>query len=174
MTKGSASAFQGVWKSQEHLLRILHFSSFITSGLTSPGQDLYWFTDEDSCVSNERQHYAFVNAFGNVSSHYLSHNLGHLRVGTTKSDTGKRDVEDLVAIADLTAGTLCEVLNTYCRENKKLSVGLITKPPQVKDKAEKIMAWLAGDSFPLKRLSIAVERIGDDSKLRFQKIDFHS
>jgi hypothetical protein len=41
-----------IWKPnvQEKLLRVIHFSSFLLSGLSSPGQDVLWIIDEDSKI----------------------------------------------------------------------------------------------------------------------------
>lgn len=85
----------------ERLLRAVHFVSFFIAGLSEPDQDVLWLTDDDAIAQNEKRLRQLVNVFGRVASHYLSHDLGHIRIGTTQSDTGRRDVEDLAAIPDL-------------------------------------------------------------------------
>ena len=114
----------------EKLLRVVHIASLFVAGLSRPYQDLLWITDEDAIVADERRLREFVDIFSKVCSHYLKHNLRHIRIGTTKSDTGKRDVEDLVAIADLVAGALSRLLTEYHKIGMVLTVGLITPAPQ--------------------------------------------
>jgi len=87
----------------ERALRIVHLASFLVAGLSRADQDLMWITDEDDVCANETQHRALVTLFANISSHYLPHGMRNMRLGTTRSDTGARDVEDLVSIADLAA-----------------------------------------------------------------------
>jgi hypothetical protein len=108
------------WKSQsiERLMRTIHVASLLTRGLSAEGQDLWWFTDEDEIAANEERLRLMVNLFAVVSSHCLSHNMRHMRIGTTKSDTGRRDIEDYVAICDLASGTVQDCL---AREGMKVA-----------------------------------------------------
>jgi hypothetical protein len=96
----------------ERLFRILHFNSLLIAGLTYPGQHVLWITDQDDVVANETKHRQAIDAFSRTIGRYLEHDLGHVRVGTTASDSGTRDVEDFVAIADFAAGAICEILRT--------------------------------------------------------------
>lgn len=94
----------------ERSLRAVHFVSFFLAGLSAPGQDVLWITDEDDIVANEVRLRQLVNMFAKISGHCLTHDLRHLRIGTSRLDTGRRDIEDLLAIADLAAGSLQEVV----------------------------------------------------------------
>lgn len=100
----------------ERALCACNFVSLLLAGLSRSGQHVLWITDADDMVANELRHRQFVHLFGAVSSSYLDHDLGHLRIGTTASDTGKRDVEDFVSIADLAAGAVCDTLNAFGQE----------------------------------------------------------
>jgi hypothetical protein len=101
------SKFPG-WKPaiMERLLRVVHFISLFVSGLSRSSQDVLWITDEDAIAPNERKHGELTRIFGQICSQYLAHDLGHIRVSTTASDTGKRDVENFVALPDFAAGAL--------------------------------------------------------------------
>lgn len=96
------------WKPrvQERLLRILHLSGFLTAGLSVAGQDLLWIIDKDEIASNVDQLTQLTKVFGQISSHYLEHDLRHIRCGTTGSDDGSLALEDLAAIPNLAAGAL--------------------------------------------------------------------
>jgi hypothetical protein len=96
---GAPSAEQAlldIWKPdvQEQLLRILHFSSFLLSGLSAPHQDVLWIIDEDAVAANAGQLTRLTGLFGQISSSYLAHDLGHLRCGTTRLDDGTISLED--------------------------------------------------------------------------------
>ena len=99
------------WKPsvRERLLRIMHFSAFLLSGLSSPGQDVLWIIDKDEVAANAKQLTQLTQVLARVSSNSIGHDLRHLRCGTTHSDDGSLSLEDLVAICDLGAGALCEV-----------------------------------------------------------------
>lgn len=68
----------------EKLLRIIHFISFFIAGLSRSKQNILWITDEDEIMSNEKTLKEAGTLFAHICSHYLSHNLGHFRWGTTR------------------------------------------------------------------------------------------
>lgn len=148
------------WKSQsiERLMRTIHIASLLTRGLSAEGQDLWWFTDEDEIAANEERLRLLVNLFAGVSSHCLSHNMRHMRIGTTKSDTGRRDIEDYVAICDLAAGTVQDCL---AREGMKVALqnpSLFIPRGRVQlAKVATIMDWLSDNAQPLKRLILVMD-----------------
>jgi hypothetical protein len=102
------------WKPnvQERLLRVLHLSAFLLSGLSVPGQDVLWIIDEDDIAANVTKLTDLTELFARALSSYSSHTLGHIRCGTTATaDDGGLALEDLTAIADLTTGALGELCN---------------------------------------------------------------
>lgn len=157
----------------EKLLRIVHFLSLFVAGLSRSGQDVLWITDEDDIVANIDRHQDLTTIFGQICSHYLKHNLRYLRVATTASDTGKRDVEDLVSIADLAADALCEVLNTYLRRGVAPTPELILPAPsQLDDKTLALMNWFSDCTQGLKRLVLSVDPIDDFTSLSVKHLTF--
>lgn len=159
----------------EKLLRICHFASFLLAGLSGEFQDVLWITDQDDIAANVEKHRELVSVFGRISSHYLPHTLGHLRIATTASDTGERDVEDFVAIADFAAGAICETLNTYHRLKIKPAPGVaLTVPPGIDPKALRLMNWLSDNRSPLKRLVLSFEPLVGSTRLRVRHYSFHS
>ncbi len=150
----------------EKLLRVVHFVGFFIAGLSAPNQDVLWITDEDDIVANEDRLREVVKLFANVSSHYLTHDLRHVRIGTTKSDSGTRDLEDLVSIPDFAAGALSELLTEYSR------IGIIPKsevgfppPKDLSKKARVVMNWFADHTQPLKRMVYLVEEEKESKRL---------
>jgi hypothetical protein len=86
------------------MLRVVHIVSFFLAGLSRAHQNVIWITDEDEIAANDNRMRELTNLFGNISSHYLPHSMGHFRCGTMKSDDGSRQLEDLASIPDLVAG----------------------------------------------------------------------
>ncbi|UZR28054.1 hypothetical protein [Methylococcus mesophilus] len=158
----------------EKLLRVCHFASFFLSGLSREYQDVLWITDQDDIAANVERHGELVSTFGRISSHYLPHTLGHLRIATTASDTGKRDVEDFVAIADLAAGAICETLNTYHRLGIPPAPGVTLPIPNGIDaKVLRLMNWFSDSRSSLKRLVLAFEPLAGSTRLRVRHYSFN-
>lgn len=158
----------------ERALRIIHLASFMLRGLSCEGQDLLWITDEDEVVANEARLRTFVNTFATVSSHYLAHPMGHVRIGTTRSDTGVRDVEDYVAVCDFVAGALQELLSSGELDIILRAPSLfVPRKPGVRNKATEVIDWFADNSQPLKRITFIVDEAPISGQLRATLVRFH-
>jgi hypothetical protein len=158
----------------ERALRVTHLASLFLRGLSMSGQDVLWITDEDDIVANDGRLRSFVEAFANVSSHYLPHDLRHLRIATTRSDTGRRNLEDITAVCDLTAGSLQDILKEDAFRALLNSPSLwIPRISSNKSKLTELMDWFSDNSQPLKRLTFAVDEVGEDRKLRVSPLRFH-
>lgn len=166
--------FEG-WKTApiERAMRAIHFASLLLRGLSCAGQDLWWFTDQDEIVANEQRLSSFVSLMANVSSHYLSHSLRHMRIGTTASDTGRRDIEDFVAIPDFAAGALQEVLNPcYARGLLDARSILVPTGQELVPKARRIVDWFADNTQLLRRLTFIIDE-PTEGKPRITSLRFH-
>jgi hypothetical protein len=164
------------WKetSFEKMLRVVHLVSFFVAGLSSAGQDVLWITDEDEIAANDDRLRELTNLFGNISSHYIPHNMGHFRCGTTKSDNGSRQLEDLASIPDLIAGALSEGVATLNRQGTMPSHSLfVFRPQNIKTKVVEIMNWFSTDLEPLKRLVYMIDPVENSSSLSIKRIRFH-
>jgi hypothetical protein len=155
----------------EKTLRIIHFVSFFSAGISSEGQDVLWFTDEDAIVANPERLELFTNIWGNVVSHYLRHNLRHLRCGTTKSDDGSNSIEDLAAIPDLAAGALCDLMPEIVTLSRSGIIAPLLRPS--KQKASVIGRWLSDGDQPLKRLNLVLSRRADSGGMTLTTFRFH-
>lgn len=168
------SAFS-IWRTNavERLLRICHLMSLFLSGLTRSGQNVLWITDQDDIAANEDRHRTWVRAFQTISSHYLEHALGHLRLATTASDTGSRQLEDLVAVADLSAGAVGHALDSYGFDGIQ-GGGLFVPPPtNASAKSRLVMDWFSDCRSRLRRLVLSIEPGSTAAKLRVRHIAFH-
>jgi hypothetical protein len=154
----------------ERALRVVHLVSFFLAGLTAPGQDVLWITDEDDIVANEARLRQLVSVFARISSHYLTHSLRHLRIGTSRSDTGRRDLEDLLAIADLSAGSLQEGVK---KQGVPTGEFWLPSPTDLPAKTRSILDWFADGTTLLKRLVYVLDETPDSGKLRITSMKFH-
>jgi hypothetical protein len=160
-------------KVEERLLRVCHIAALFIAGLSRPGQNIMWIGDQDEIAANELRLRQLTEASGRIMSGYLEHSLGHLRVGTTASDSGRREVEDFVAIADLAAGAMCEVLNAHRRAGVKFPPG--TFVPNQKGMASKVDAltgWFCHKGDPLKKIVLSFEPAGLPTKMIVRQYDF--
>jgi hypothetical protein len=146
----------------ERMLLVVHFLSVFLAGLSRQGQNVIWITDEDEIAANDARLLQLTNVMGNVCSHYLRHSLGHLRCGTTRSDTGILDIEDLVSIPDLAAGAMAELSSAYKNTGGFPSNGLtLPLPRALRWRARLVTDWLATRPAGLRRFVFAIER-GED------------
>lgn len=165
-----------LWKPhvQERLLRIVHLSAFLTSGLSANGQDLLWFVDEDEIASNVDQLTRLTEIYARVSSNYLEHDMRHVRCGTARSDDGTLILEDLIAIPDLSAGALCEIGTAMMAQGLFPRRGLVTPlPTGIAPKSRLIGSWLGSDFAPLRKFSYLIELDPYSPKWRLTHMRWH-
>lgn len=166
------SLFEWPTRTQERMLRVCHVMALVLAGLSRELQNVLWVTDEDEIAANVERHTLFTRVFGNIASHYLEHQLGHLRVATTASDTGRRDLEDFVAIADLAAGAICHNLNAYGATGLSSVPGLVVPPPPGSPpKVDKLLDWFSNDATPLRRLVLSVDAVPNSRKLKVRHLE---
>lgn len=159
----------------ERMLLIIHVISVLLGGLSAPGQNLLWITDEDDIAPNRDRLGQLTRIFATISSHYLPHDLGTVRIGTTNIDDSQLSLEDFVAIPDLVAGALAEVVARY-RALEHFPVGdwTLTPPPNLPDKARLVMDWFADLAQPLRRFVFVIDRGGGTSRpeIRMTRMTF--
>jgi len=150
------------WKDSEleNVLRLTHFVSCVMGGMSQPGQNVYWISDEDSSFANLLRHSDVANLLSTYSSHYVKHNLGESGVGTTSIDEGDRMEEDLAAVADLAAGALSEVLNRLAETcGGRIPTNLtIEHNKRFLAKADLISRWFWLGRSSLRRVAVLFEK----------------
>jgi hypothetical protein len=165
------------WKRpvRERLLRVLHLSAFLLSGLSSPDQNVLWVIDEDDIAANVEQLTQLTKLLAIVSSNSLIHSLSHLRCATTQSDDGTRSLEDLTAYCDLAAGSICEIATAMKSNHRFLQRDIISPLPSVLSwKTRVIASWLANSSSPLRRLTCLIDLKEGSAGMRAQILRWHA
>jgi hypothetical protein len=159
----------------ERLMRTVHLVSFFIAGLSTAGQNVIWLTDEDEIAANRQRLIGLSSIFTHILNHYLRHGLGESRCGTTESDIGSLQIEDLAAIPDLVAGALAETLTAYYQEGGVPSSTLLHLPPQnLSGKTRDIVRWLALESHNLKRLVYVIQGQAESTALILKRLRFQS
>jgi len=100
----------------EQTLRVAHLIGLLIGGLSRPGQNIYWISDEDQLFANMKRTQDLSTILGKITGLYVQHQLGELGLCTTSIDPGDRFEEEAAAIADLTAGGISEVVNTIATQ----------------------------------------------------------
>jgi hypothetical protein len=143
----------------ERLLRAVHLVSFFVAGLSAPGQDVFWYTDEDDIAPNDARLYDVCEVYKRVSGHYVAHMMRHFRFGTSRSEDGTRILEDLIAIPDFAAGCLAELTQLYAKAGLFPGNNMLVPPPEgLSYKSRLLLDWLAFSGSSLRRLVYAFEQ----------------
>lgn len=171
-----ALPLQGKWRDRqlERMMRITHLVSFLTGGLSRPGQHIYWISDQDDVFADKRKSTDSAQVVSRFTSHYVKHPLGELGVGTTAIDEGDRFEEDLAAIPDLVAGATSELatqLADVCGGCIPLGVA-IPFDRMLVWKVELLFDWLYDDRGSFKRVIVLFEKQRDGS-LSVCRLDMH-
>ncbi len=144
----------------EKACRLCHFIGLTVAAIAMPGQDVYWFGDQDEICANAERLGQLTKLFAWISSHYATVDLGRLRVGSTISDDGSLILEDLASIPDLVAGAVAEVLARKVAHGVTLSTTSVWPVPDPSTKTAAVLFWLGRGQVPLKRIPCAIESAG--------------
>lgn len=162
------------WKPKafEKLLRVAHFGSLLIAGMSSQGQNILWITDQDAITANLKKHTEATKVIASVLSGYLSHSVGHIRIGTAQSDDGSLNIEDLLAIPDVVAGAWAEVSSHVARRFGRLAHPVhVMATKNLLRKAHEILLWHSEARHSLKRIAFVIEHVPPD---RFKAHMIHS
>lgn len=159
----------------ERVLRISTFVSFLITGLSSPGQDVFWISDEDSIAANPDLLRHLTNVVATISSNLLPHTLGDLRCGTTASttDDGTLQLEDLAAIPDHVAGATAALHSCYAAEGIQLGSIVAPAPASLGWRAHMILDWLSDPTLSLTRLVLLIEPGAPEGGFSIERVRLH-
>jgi hypothetical protein len=130
--------------SLEYILRILNFVCILSAGLARPNQEIYWITDEDSFTQDKTKLQDVQKLIGHFSGAYGNHlSECKLGLGSATIDPGDRMEEDLLALSDLSAGAMSEIVNANSRQSGgSISTSvLLRQQAAFSDKTEIIFDW---------------------------------
>lgn len=135
----------------EKLLRIVHFTAFLTALLAHDGQKIFWMTDNDAVCANQEAHKQLLAIFERVLSIYCRPNSTFPLIGGAVP-FAPRSVEmlDLLSAADVVAGSIepCFPKQGSTPEGD----------PLIKSGADDVLRWLAHDGIGLKKANFFIRR----------------
>ena len=146
----------------EESLRVVHFGAQAIMTVFSTQQNIVWFTDCDAIVANEK----YGQLFGNMAEATIrrifmpQEDIGQIAFGLANIDDGTLEIEDFIAIPDLVAGALCEMLEQLKISDLRIIPKLVLKKPTIKEKADTICAWIGNAGCPLKKFGIVFDKLG--------------
>jgi hypothetical protein len=109
----------------------------------------------------------FTELFARAVANQSGPMLGHLRCGTTKSDDGSYDLEDLAAVPDLVAGGMAEFLAAADVPGAGPLSPLLRRVPQgLTWKSRTIAPWSWSDGPLLRRFVCLIDGVPGSSKWR--------
>ena len=146
-------------RTRYQFLVIAHLCSLAVASISSKGQDVVWLSDDEAFTQTVEQIRDATSIFSRILGSYLSHDLGHIRFGTSRLTDWNMQTEDLVSFPDLAAGAMAE---SAPAANANVSERLLDQPTLleqgVKPKANFLTSWLFSDSVAeLKRVHVVVE-----------------
>ena len=165
-------------KTLRKFLTVGNLGALIIASLSKPGQSVTWLTDDDELTANEQRVKDSTDALSHLYSHYGNHNLNNFRFGSSRWTDYLKQSEDLISVADLTAGAFSE-----CANLKRVD---LDSPLMERDslgsqgasvKSQYLMGWFCNESFAsLNRVSIVIESSKKDGAVVTQaelKTDIH-
>jgi hypothetical protein len=163
------------WKPMvlEKAFFVVHVLGLLLAGLAAPGQNVMWFTDEDSIAANDDRVRELSQLFAWISSQYLTFNLGHCRCGTSKCDDGSQQIEDFLAIPDIIAGALAEQMQLRIEDPSEFSAIFWMHRADFSDKTQEITWWFSDYHRPLKRLVCIVDPTANGKSHLLTRFHFH-
>jgi len=158
-TLSRLGALSGRWgpAAFELMSRITLLWSLGLAALCQPNQHVTWITDEDDIAANDDRHTDLLNWAAKFCGLFINCPMQQLDVSTTAADNGARGLEDFVAIPDLCAGMLGELVNSSHMSGGADNSNCIDLA-SVKPKAGLLSDWYFTSSESLRRIAIVIKR----------------
>lgn len=104
----------GNWRTRqfENVLRIVHFLALILADVIGESESVEWVCDEDEIFATDSRCNDVATLLRLSLGSYAPSARARIVIGTSSIDTGHRGVEDLLSIADLSAGAVGEWLES--------------------------------------------------------------
>jgi hypothetical protein len=149
------------------ITRIAVMGALLVGGLSCAGQNLWWITDEDEIVSNDRVRRMTSDLFGGLLHNFCPHGLSNCELGIAGEITdGEHRAEDICAIPDLVGGMVAESLTLIGKDAIPGPDDLFQ--PEFATctvKSQIILSWFSSLRGPLTRLLCVVRPKGNDQFL---------
>jgi hypothetical protein len=162
--------FQARWdpRAFEEMVRVSHFFSLFLAAWSSPNMNISWMTDEDDIVANAERLDDAHQFAACLSTLHVPHRLGEFMMNTPAVMHDELMFEDFLAIPDLAAGMISEILKTKAMNQFKTSLSVYDDQP-LTDKSEIIADWFWHNAGTLKKTCILIDQ-AEDGKFRLGQL----
>lgn len=144
----------------QRAFRIGYCTAMLVAGLSSPGQDIHWVSDQDPVFANISIENETISVFAKLLELFSLHKLGQVRYGTTADGDEPLFQEDLAAVPDLMCGASSEMFTSIRREYGNIP-DIYAKLPTLTGRSREFLNWYANWPCPLKRYICTFEnRVG--------------
>ncbi len=146
----------------EDLLRVVHFGAQAVMTAFSSSQNIVWFTDCDAIVANEecQQHFGSLAETLIRRMFITQETVGRIAFGISEVDDGSLEIEDFLAIPDLAAGALCDMLDQLNKTGLRVTPRIVLNKPILREKTNIICEWISKTFCPLKKFGIVFDKLG--------------
>jgi hypothetical protein len=146
------------WKRRnlQQMFRIGYSTAMLVAGLSRPGQDIHWVSDQDPAFANDAKENDTVGVFAKLLTIFSPHRPGQVRYGTTAYGAELLFQEDLAAVPDLMCGATCEIFTAIKREYNDIP-DIYAKLPKLANRPQEFLKWYASGPWPLKRYICSFE-----------------
>jgi hypothetical protein len=141
----------------EEMVRVSHFFSLFLAAWSSPNMNISWMTDEDDIVANAERLDDAHQFAARLSMLHVPHHLGEFMMNTPAVMPDELMFEDFLAIPDLAAGMIGEILKTKAANQFKAGLGVYNDQP-VTEKSDIIADWFWHNSGTLKKTCILIDQ----------------
>ena len=154
--------FRARWapRAFEEMVRVSHFFSLFLAAWSSPNTNISWMTDEDDIVANAGRLDDAHQFAARLSTLLVPHRLGEFMMNTPAVAPDQLMFEDFLAIPDLAAGMISEILKTKATNQFKTNLSGYNDQP-LTEKSEIIADWFWHNSGTLKKTCILIDQAED-------------
>lgn len=154
-TQLAANGFRE-WKPSvaEKMMRVCHTAAAFLSVLTSPGQRLLWYCDEDA-INKRGPHQPkseTLRLFATTLGMYSPHTFD--LIGGGVSFTDKSYLDDFLSVPDLAAGAVCDLMTAHIRGHDSIAG---------EEGKKVVLQWIARPAPFLSKVTLQVARLPDGS-----------
>ena len=133
----------------EKLMRVVHMAAYLAALLAADDQKIFWMSDHDSICPNEGKHGSMMAIFDRVLRIYTRPGVDYPLIGGARPfDPPSVEMNDLLSIADVVAGSVAQYLTKSDTENPDEIV--------LKSGAEKVFRFLGTEGIGLRKATFVI------------------
>lgn len=143
-------------KVRSQVLRITHLAAMLASAFSLPGQNVFWITDNDNIVADDRLGRAATSLYLRNLHRYSPHELGMVEVSPASRFCELPIVAEILSVADLCAGATAEAMSMEVHSESRLLDNVHQRIEDPTTRAKAILKLLTTGSDLFRHLALRV------------------